>query len=193
MVVKSNSERNHSSNYNIKKISKHNISSNYNHTNLNKNNFNKLFNTQVNQGLGNNNLNKFNFKVTNKNEIKNFSMFENFLKNDIINKNTNKKLSCQTLDYNKSKNNITGEPIKCIEDRKKSEVKKHYYETCNQKTVLNLHKENPNNITNLITLDNPCEFNFPKTRGNIKNFNCLKRKKHFVNNFFIIDKYQSGR
>jgi hypothetical protein len=193
MVGKSNTERTNSSSYNIKNLSRHDLSSNYNHINLNKNNFNRTYTNKVNGIYGLNNLIRLNFKVTDNNEIKNFSMFNNFTKNNINNKNTNKKLSNQTIDHNKSKNNVTGDPVKCIEDRKKSENKKLFYETYNRKTLLNLHKEDVNNLSNFSTIDNPCEFNFSKKRGSIENFNSLKRKKHFVNYFLKIAQYKSRR
>ncbi len=189
-----NTERTNSSNYNIKKISRHNLSSNYNHTNLNKNNFKKTFINKTKEVLhDSNNLIRFDFKVTN-NEMKNFSMFENFAKSDINNKNTNKKQSNQTIDFNKSKNNITGDPVKCVEDRKKSENKKLFYETYNRKTLLNLFKKDDRNYSSFNTIDNPCEFNFSKTRGTIENFNNLTRKKHFVKYFFnFLDKHKPRR
>lgn len=185
MVGQSNTEKTNSSSYNIKKISRHNLSSNYNHTNLNKNNFNRTSTNKTNGVPNTTNMLRFDFKLIN-NEIKNFSMFENFAKSDINNKSSNKKLTYQTIEYNKSKNNITGDPIKCIEDRKKSENKKLFYETYNKKTLLNLQRENVNDLSVFNTIDNPCEFNFSKKRGTIENFNSLKRKKHFVKNYFII-------
>lgn len=185
MVGKSNTERTDSSSYNIKKISRHNLNSNYNHINLNKNNFNKTFLNKTHGIQNQNNLIRFDFKVIN-NEMKNFSMFENFAKNDINNKSTHKKLSNQTIDYNKSKNNITGDPVKCVEDRKKSQNKKLFQETYNRKSLLNLHKEDMNNLSSFNTIDNPCEFNFSKKRGTIENFNSLKHKKHFVIFYFLI-------
>jgi len=77
-MVGSNTYRSNSSNYNIKNISRHNIKSNQ--TNINK--------SYMNQTITNN-LIKFDFKTTN-NELKNFSLYENFIKNDILNKHTNK-------------------------------------------------------------------------------------------------------
>ena len=192
MVGNNNPERTISSSNNIKKISRHNLSSNYNHTNLNKNNFNRNFTNKTNGVHNPNNLIRFDFKVTN-NEIKNFSMFENFAKNDIDNKKNHKKLSNQTIDHNKSKNNITGDPVKCVEDKKKTQNKKLFYETYNRKTLLNLYREDVNNSSTMNTIDNPCEFNFSRTRGIIENFNSLKRKKHFVKYYLNLVQYNPRR
>jgi len=78
-----------------------------------------------------------------------------------------------------------------MEDRKKLENKKLYYNNYNKKTLANLYKEEKINENDFKTIDNPCVFNYSKTRGNIENFNNLKRKKHFVKIFYNLVHHNS--
>ncbi len=163
MIENKNNQKRRNSSYEIKNLFKH-TNNNYAYYNLDNN--------IINKNISSSNLNNFNFKLCNK-EIKNFTMYENFAKCDINNKKTNKRILNQPVDLSLNINKTTGEAVKLIDDKKNLKV--------NRKNLTSpLKVENQDKNGGMTYADNPCVYNYLKTRGKIEQFNILKRKKHFV-------------
>jgi hypothetical protein len=100
---------------NIEKNKPYNIKNYLSITNRTKNTFSKTFKSTLKSTKENSDLIKFDFKKSTF-EAKNFNQYEKYVNNDIQNRSTSKKLMAQTFNFNKSKNNITGEKPQLLEE-----------------------------------------------------------------------------
>lgn len=164
----------------------YNIKNYFNTTNREKSTFYKTFKTTSKFSKEKSELIKFDFKKS-VFEAKNFDQYNIFLANDVQNKSTNKKLMAQTIDYNKSKNNITGgNQEKLTKDIFKITAKKLKKDKNSSISYLNAKANYTDYPNGSKFTDNPCYFTYNSQRGNIKNFTNLTRRRHYVKYCFLV-------
>jgi hypothetical protein len=148
----------------------YNIKNYFNITSRTKNTFSKTFKTSLKSTKENSDLIRFDFKRSNF-EAKNFNQYEKYVNNDIQNRSSSKKLMAQTFNFNKSKNNITGEKPQLLEEDLFIKTSKKINANKNSsKILLNGKFKSKANYSTIIIDNNKVKNNF-KTINNENDIN----------------------